>query len=42
MKTKLAIKIPKLKSRVTWGFNPSTRKIPSKKIYTRKNQKIEY
>jgi len=42
MKTKLTIKIPKIKSRVTWGFNPVTRTIKSKKLYTRKNYKIEY
>lgn len=39
---KQTIKIPKLKSRVTWGFNPSTRTIPSKKIYCRKNKSLEY
>ena len=31
----------KPKTRVTWGFNPVTRKIPSKKIYSRKYYKIE-
>lgn len=39
---KQTIKIPKLKQRVTWGFNPSTKTIPSKKIYSRKNSKIKY
>jgi len=39
---KIIIKIPKIKSRVTWGFNPVTRTIKSKKLYTRKNYKIEY
>ena len=39
---KITIKIPKIKSRVTWGFNPSTRIIKSKKIYTRKNYRIDY
>jgi len=41
MKT-TTIKIPKLKQRVTWGFNPTTRTIKSKKIYNRKKIKIEY
>jgi len=41
MKTQ-TIKIPKLKQRVTWGFNPATRTIKSKKIYNRKKFKIEY
>jgi len=39
---KQTIKIPKLKQRVTWGFNPSTRTKPSKKVYNRKNYKINY
>ncbi len=39
---KTTIKIPKIKYRVTWGFNPVSRVIKSKKIYTRKNFKIEY
>ena len=39
---KITIKIPKIKSRVTWGFNPSTRTIKSKKLYSRKNYKIDY
>jgi len=39
---KTTIKIPKLKQRVTWGFNPATRTIPSKKIYNRKNYKVDY
>jgi len=30
------------KQRVTWGFNPMTRIVPSKKIYSRKNYKISY
>ena len=42
MKTKLIIKSSKIKSRVTWGFNPVTRIIKSKKIYSRKNYKIDY
>jgi len=33
---KQTIKIPKLKQRVTWGFNPVTRTVPSKKVYSRK------
>jgi len=36
---KQTIKIPKLKQRITWGFNPTTRTIPSKKIYNRKKLK---
>lgn len=36
---KQTIKIPKLKKRVIWGFNPSTKTIPSKKIYNRKKLK---
>ncbi|WP_265936268.1 hypothetical protein [Poseidonibacter antarcticus] len=39
---KQTIKIPKLKQRVTWGFNPVTRTIKSKKLYSRKNCKIEF
>ena len=39
---KITIKIPKIKSRVTWGFNPVTRTIKSKRLYSRKNYKIEY
>jgi len=39
---KIIIKIPKIKSRVTWGFNPVTRTIKSKKLYSRKNYKINY
>lgn len=41
MKTKIRIKIPQQKNRVTWGFNPVTRVKPSKKIYSRKNKRIE-
>lgn len=37
---KQIIKIPKLKHRVVWGFNPVTKIIPSKKIYNRKKLKI--
>lgn len=39
---KQTIKILKIKQRVTWGFNPATRTIKSKKIYSRKNYKINY
>ena len=42
MRANKSIKIPKIKPRITWGFNPSTRIKPSKKIYSRKNYKIEY
>lgn len=41
-KQKLTIKKSNIKTRVTWGFNPATRTVPSKKIYTRKNYKIIY
>ena len=37
---KQIIKIPKLKQRVTWSFNPVTKTIPSKKIYKRNKFKI--
>lgn len=36
----LKIKTSKIKTRVTWGFNPVTRVKSSKKIYSRKNYKI--
>lgn len=40
---KQSIKIPKLKQRITWGFNPVTRAVKSKKIYNRKKlEKIKY
>lgn len=38
--SKTTIKIPKLISRVIWGFSPITRVKPSKKIYSRKKSKI--
>jgi len=41
-KQKLTIKKSKIKTRITWGFNPTTRTIPSKKLYTRKNYKVTY
>ena len=37
---KIVIKIPKLKTRVTWDFNPVTRTRPSKKLYSRNENKI--
>lgn len=37
---KTTIKIPKVKTRVTWAFNPVTRTIKSKKLYCRKKFKI--
>ena len=37
---KIAIKIPELKSRVTWGFNPTTRVKRSKNVYNRKKLKL--
>ncbi len=33
-------KIPKLKTRVTWDFNPVTRTKPSKKLYNRSKAKM--
>ena len=36
---KQIIKIPKLKQRVIWEFNPVTKTIPSKKIYNRNKLK---
>ena len=36
---KITIKMPKLKSRVTWTFNPVTRVIKSKKLYDRNKYK---
>lgn len=38
---KQTIKIPKIKQRVTWGFNPTNRVIPSKKVYSRNKFKKE-
>lgn len=37
---KTILKIPKIKTRVTWAFSPVTRVIKSKKIYDRKNYKM--
>lgn len=34
------IKIPKLKQRVVWQFNPVTKTVISKKIYNRNKLKI--
>ena len=36
---KSTIKIPKVKTRVTWAFNPVTRVVKSKKLYNRKKYK---
>jgi len=38
---KLTIKTSQIKTRIVWGFNPVTRTKKSKKLYTRKNQKVE-
>ena len=38
---KSSIKIPKIKQRVTWAFNPVTRVVKSKKLYSRKKFKID-
>lgn len=34
-----ATKIPKSNHRMIWGFNPVSRVVPSKKIYSRKKYK---
>jgi len=31
----------KIKKRVTWGFNPATRVVKSKKVYNRKHHKAK-
>lgn len=36
---KIHIKIPKVKTRVTWGFNPVTRVAQDKKGYSRASYK---
>ncbi|MEA3315155.1 MAG: hypothetical protein U9Q30_04810 [Campylobacterota bacterium] len=41
-KIKFRINTSEIKTRVTWGFNPVTRTIKSKKVYSRKNYKISY
>ena len=38
---KTSIKIPKIKNRVTWGFNPATRIVKSKKLYNRKKYQVD-
>lgn len=35
------MKVKTPKARVTWGFNPVTRTVPSKKRYSRKKLKAE-
>lgn len=37
---KQIIKIPKLKQRLIWSFNPVTKVVPSKKIYNRNKLKL--
>ncbi len=39
-KQSLTIKSSKMRTRVTWGFNPVTRMVKSKKVYSRKNYKL--
>ena len=47
-KINITIKPSQIKARVTWGFNPCTRTVPAKKVYSRKNfnkrllQRLEY
>ena len=38
---KNTMKIPKVKNRVVWNFNPATRVVKSKKIYNRKKFKLK-
>jgi adenylate cyclase class IV len=38
---KIDIKIKKPKQRVTWGFNPTCMVKKNRKIYSRKNYKVE-
>jgi len=38
----IKIKSSQIKHRVTWSFNPSTRVVKSKKIYSRKNYKVDF
>ncbi len=40
-KMKITVRTDKIKQRVTWGFNPTTRVIKNKKAYSRKNYKID-
>ncbi len=35
------MKTKKIKKRVTWGFNPATRVVPSKKRYSRSREKVK-
>ena len=37
---KYANKKNNIKHRITWGFNPVTRAIPSKKVYSRKKFRV--
>jgi len=39
---KSSTKLLRVKTRITWAFNPVTRVVKSKKIYNRKKLKIEY
>lgn len=41
-KQQLTVKKSKIKTRVTWGFNPAIRTIPLKKLYSRKKYKLTY
>ncbi|WP_418186822.1 hypothetical protein [Aliarcobacter lanthieri] len=42
MKATLTIKTNEIKTRVVWGFKPTTRVKPSKKIYKREKKGIIY
>lgn len=39
MKIKINLKKSQIKQRITWGFNPTNRVKPSKRIYNRKKLK---
>jgi hypothetical protein len=38
----MTVKTANIKSRKTWGFNPVSRVVPSKKIYKRAKYKNEF
>jgi len=39
---KMEIKVKKPKVRILWGFNPVSRVVKNRKIYSRKNYKVDY
>lgn len=42
MKPTLTIKTNEIKTRIVWGFKPTTRIKPSKKVYSRKKKDYVY